>query len=226
MGATQLPIRSFLPSRKALRSPSGESTVRRLTRACDLQMSGRFRGHHGPPANWSTSTSRSSAVSPTAAATKPLGRQASRARRSSVGFDYVHSAVDDHSRLAYGEIHPGEKAATCAAFLRRAAALLHHLRHRPHRAGPDRQRMAIPQELRLAGAPGRPRRGRQAHRHPPAADQRQSRTLQPHPARRMGLPAALHHQLKGGPQPWQTSAPPTTTTAATPHSAAAHRSAV
>ncbi|MER5860517.1 integrase core domain-containing protein, partial [Streptomyces sp900105245] len=35
--------------------------------------------------------------------------------------DYVHSAVDDHSRLAYSEIHPDEKAATCAAFLRRAA---------------------------------------------------------------------------------------------------------
>jgi hypothetical protein len=28
-----------------------------------------------------------------------------RARRSSVGFDFVHSTVDDHSRLAYGEIH-------------------------------------------------------------------------------------------------------------------------
>ncbi|WP_030694725.1 integrase core domain-containing protein, partial [Streptomyces globisporus] len=33
-----------------------------------------------------------------------------------------HSAVDDHSRLAYSEIHPDEKAATCAGFLARAAA--------------------------------------------------------------------------------------------------------
>jgi transposase InsO family protein len=53
---------------------------------------------------------------------KVLGRQAGRATRSSIGFDYIHSAVDDHSRLAYSEIHPDEKAATCAAFLRRAAA--------------------------------------------------------------------------------------------------------
>ncbi|CAM5695987.1 IS481 family transposase [Streptomyces canarius] len=53
---------------------------------------------------------------------KVLGRQAGRARRSSVGFDYVHSALDDNSRLAYSEIHPDEKADTCAAFLRRAAA--------------------------------------------------------------------------------------------------------
>ncbi|MFG2030501.1 IS481 family transposase [Streptomyces sp. NPDC048825] len=50
---------------------------------------------------------------------KALGRQAGRATRSAMGFDF---AVDDHSRLAYSEIHPDEKAATCAAFLRRAAA--------------------------------------------------------------------------------------------------------
>jgi hypothetical protein len=39
-----------------------------------------------------------------------------------VGYDYVHCAVDDHTRLAYAEIHPAEKGETCAAFLRRAAA--------------------------------------------------------------------------------------------------------
>jgi transposase InsO family protein len=39
-----------------------------------------------------------------------------------VGFDYVHSAVDDHSRFAYSEIHPDERAETCAGFLTRAAA--------------------------------------------------------------------------------------------------------
>ncbi|MER7408606.1 IS481 family transposase [Streptomyces sp. NPDC000070] len=53
---------------------------------------------------------------------KVLGRQAGRTRRSSMGFDYVHSAVDDHSRLAYSEINSDEKATTCADFLRRAAA--------------------------------------------------------------------------------------------------------
>ncbi|MGW0753880.1 IS481 family transposase [Streptomyces sp. NPDC002587] len=53
---------------------------------------------------------------------KVLGRQAGRKTKAAVGFDYVHSAVDDHTRLAYSEIHPDEKADTCAAFLRRAAA--------------------------------------------------------------------------------------------------------
>ena len=37
------------------------------------------------------------------------------------GFDYVHSLVDDHCRLAYSEILPDEKGLTCAGFLRRAA---------------------------------------------------------------------------------------------------------
>ncbi len=38
------------------------------------------------------------------------------------GYDYVHSMVDDHSRLAYSEILPDEKGPTCAAFIQRAAA--------------------------------------------------------------------------------------------------------
>ena len=37
------------------------------------------------------------------------------------GYDYVHSAVDDHSRLAYSEIHGNERADTCAGFLVRAS---------------------------------------------------------------------------------------------------------
>ncbi|WP_313750281.1 IS481 family transposase [Streptomyces parvus] len=56
---------------------------------------------------------------------RTLGRQAGRATRSNMGFDYIHSAVDDHSRLAYSEIHPDEKVATCAGFLTRAAAFFH-----------------------------------------------------------------------------------------------------
>ncbi len=43
-----------------------------------------------------------------------------RDRNTKVGFDYVHSLVDDRSRLAYSEILPDEKGPTCAAFLERA----------------------------------------------------------------------------------------------------------
>ena len=41
-------------------------------------------------------------------------------KKTRVGYDYVHSVVDDHSRLAYSEILDDEKAATCAGFFERA----------------------------------------------------------------------------------------------------------
>ena len=43
-------------------------------------------------------------------------------RGRGIGYDYVHSMVDDHSRLAYSEILPDEKGTTCVAFLARAIA--------------------------------------------------------------------------------------------------------
>lgn len=45
-----------------------------------------------------------------------------RNKRAKIGYDYVHAAVDDHTRLAYIEIHDDEKGPTCAGFLTRAAA--------------------------------------------------------------------------------------------------------
>ena len=36
--------------------------------------------------------------------------------KTRVGYDYVHSAIDAHSRLAYSEILPNEQGPTCAAF--------------------------------------------------------------------------------------------------------------
>jgi len=52
------------------------------------------------------------------------GRAATAAAKAKhrVGFDYVHAAVDDHSRLAYAEILPNETGATAAGFLTRAGA--------------------------------------------------------------------------------------------------------
>jgi transposase InsO family protein len=46
------------------------------------------------------------------------GDRTKRSRR--VGWEYVHSIVDDCSRLAYSEIHDDEKAPTVTAFTRRA----------------------------------------------------------------------------------------------------------
>ena len=62
---------------------------------------------------------------------------------STVGWDYVHIAIDDCTRLAYAEVLPDEKATTAIAFLRRALAF--YARHgitveRRH----DRQRLRLP----------------------------------------------------------------------------------
>ena len=43
-------------------------------------------------------------------------------RRTTVGYEYVHVAVDDFSRLAYAEVLPDEKASSAIGFLRRAVA--------------------------------------------------------------------------------------------------------
>ena len=50
---------------------------------------------------------------------RAMGSTAAR-RRAPVGYDYVHSLVDDCTRLAYSEVLHDEKGATCAAFLARA----------------------------------------------------------------------------------------------------------
>jgi transposase InsO family protein len=52
----------------------------------------------------------------------PQGGKTRAQRKVKLGYDYVHSLVDDYSRLAYSEILPDEKGRTCAAFLERAAA--------------------------------------------------------------------------------------------------------
>ncbi len=43
-----------------------------------------------------------------------------RSVESRVGYDFLHAIVDDHSRLAYVELHADEKAATVTAFVERA----------------------------------------------------------------------------------------------------------
>ena len=48
-------------------------------------------------------------------------------RARGIGYDYVHAAIDDHSRVAYLEIHPDERGDTCASFTRRAIAFYRRL---------------------------------------------------------------------------------------------------
>ena len=50
---------------------------------------------------------------------------ANRHKRIKIGYDYVHTAIDDYTRLAYSEVLPDEKDLTCAGFLHRALAWFH-----------------------------------------------------------------------------------------------------
>jgi transposase InsO family protein len=95
--------------------PTGEP-IRRYERArpgellhVDVKKLGAIR----PGGGW-RATGRGSAQDHRARREQNAGRR--------VGYDYVHCAIDDHTRLAYAEIHPDERADTCAGFLRRAAA--------------------------------------------------------------------------------------------------------
>lgn len=53
---------------------------------------------------------------------KVLGRAAGRRTRAGVGYAFIHTAVDDHSRLVYSQILPDERKETAVAFWARARA--------------------------------------------------------------------------------------------------------
>src|SRR5438552_18503654 len=52
-----------------------------------------------------------------------------------VGYDFAHAVVDDHSRLAYVELHRDERAATVTGFVERALAFFaaHGITAKPYR---------------------------------------------------------------------------------------------
>jgi transposase InsO family protein len=49
-----------------------------------------------------------------------LGRADAPSRHRGDGYDFIHAAVDDHSRLAYAEILPDERKETASGFMTRA----------------------------------------------------------------------------------------------------------
>jgi hypothetical protein len=115
---------------------------------------------------------------------------ANRHKKVKIGYDYVHTAIDDYTRLAYSEVQSDERDLTCAEFLHRALTWFaaHGVRIRRlltdnalvYRRGTVWgwvcSTLATPTPIHQTRLP---------------LDQRQSRTLQPHPAHRMGLRPAL-----------------------------------
>ncbi|HEX4323421.1 MAG TPA: IS481 family transposase [Gaiellaceae bacterium] len=58
----------------------------------------------------------------TAGAGRPRKRDAAGRDRGTIGWEFVHVAVDDHSRLAYAEVLGDEKATTAIGFMRCAVS--------------------------------------------------------------------------------------------------------
>ena len=58
-------------------------------------------------------------------------------KRLRVGYEWVHSLIDDHSRLAYSELHSDEKAATVTGFVQRGLAFFARLGITPKRLMSD-----------------------------------------------------------------------------------------
>jgi transposase len=117
-----------------------------------------------------------------------------RDRSTKVGFDYVHSLVDDHSRLAYSEALGDEKGETCAAFLARAAAYFaEHGIDQIEEVMTDNAwayKWSLREVVAQLGA-------RQIfHQGALPLAKREGRATQPDPAHRVGLPPSLHQQRR------------------------------
>ena len=113
-------------------------------------------------------------------------------REPRMGIAYVHTVIDDHSRVAYAEICADETADTAIGVLRRAVAWF-----------ADRG-VTVERVLSDNGSAYRSNAWAEAcadlgitHQEDPALptpDQRQDRTLPPHPGRRLGLRPLLRQR--------------------------------
>ena len=114
------------------------------------------------------------------------------ARNRHAGWQYLHLAIDDHSRLAYAELLPSESPGACVAFLGRAVSWYQERGitiervltdngngYRSHAWAAACAELSIDSPL-----------------HPPQTTpgQRQSRSARQNPAPRMGLPLRLPDQ--------------------------------
>jgi transposase len=116
--------------------------------------------------------------------------RAAASRGRGIGYDYLHSAVDDRSRVAFSQLLPDESGTTTARFLVEAAGFF--TEHRgADRASADRQRQGLRRVGRLRRDRRRTRDPTQAHPPLPPSDQRQGRALQPHLAGGVGLRQAV-----------------------------------
>ena len=156
------------------------------------------------------------------ATSKPRRQAAEPLVQRKMGTAFVHTVIDDHSRVAYAEIHDDETAATAAAVLRRAVAWFAVRGVTVERVLSDNGSAYASHLWRDTCA----ELGITAQTNPPlpTADQRQDRTLPPHHGRRLGVQEVLQLRVRPPEQLCQHGSTSTTTTGPTPLSAGHHPS--
>jgi transposase len=105
-------------------------------------------------------------------------------RNAGAGWEFVHVAIDDHSRIAFAKVMPSEKKRCAVAF-----RLLRKSRHQG-RAGDDRQWLLL-QVLRLPQSLSAVRPATHQNKTLHAENQRKGRALHPDQPARVGLRASL-----------------------------------
>ena len=118
------------------------------------------------------------------------GDRAGQSNTRGIGWEYVHLAIDDHSRLAYSEILPDEKRGSCLRFLFNALRFFRGLGVRVERVMTDNGSSF--RSRRYAG-PAPAQDQAPAHETLHAQDQRKGRALRPDQPPRMGLCTSLHN---------------------------------
>jgi transposase len=124
----------------------------------------------------------------------PLTVNHNRIDRTPVGFDYVHVAVDDHTRIAYAEVLPDEKAGTCAQFLHRAAQWFHDTHQVTIRRVLKDNAMSYRKGLDWAAVCSALQIRRRFIKPRCPWTNGKAERFKPHPAHRMGLRPALAQQ--------------------------------
>jgi len=124
----------------------------------------------------------------------PKRRDAAGVDRKTVGWEFVHVAVDDYSRLAYAEVPKRRKSSNGRRLPHSSRGLLPAARD-PDRTPAHRQWRRLPINDPRDRLP-RPRHPPPAHPPLQTANQRQSRTLHPHPPQRLGVRIHLPHKRR------------------------------
>jgi transposase len=121
------------------------------------------------------------------------------------GYDFLHVAVDDRSRVAYIEALPDERDLTCAGFLHRAVTWFRRHGVRVLRILTDNAK--VPRRQQLAGRVRRVGDPAPVHQTGLSVDQRESRAAQPDPAHRVRLRPTVAVQHRPAHRPGRMGTP-------------------